>query len=1033
MEEAVKILVVDDDEVDRMAVRRAIRTAGVQVELIEVTKCGEAIAALQEQQFDCVLLDYRLPDGDGLTLVQQVRSLGMTVPLVVLTGQGDEQIAVQLMKAGASDYLSKARVSSENLSQILRQTIRVHRAERSAALANERLKESEERYRLVLEGSNEGIWDWYCVTDEVYCNDRLLEIIGVSRSQFSLSPAAFTELMHPEDLPKIREAIAAHLTRGEKCEVEFRMRHSSGEYRYCIARGKAQRDRFGCPVRMSGLLSDITDSKRSEAEIVKLNRNLQHRVSELETLLDVIPIGIAIAQDPECRHIRVNPSLAKLLELSPQTNASKSALNSEQPAYKVYSDGRELQAVELPMQSAAAKKTDVLDAELDIVVHEGGPALKVIGNAAPLFDEQGKSRGSVGVFWDITERKRVEEQERFLAEASVLLASSLEYQTTLENLAHLVVSELSDWCMIHVVEEDQSLRQVTVAHADPLKLKWAEDWQRRYPLNPNEPYGTPKVLRTGQSEFYPEIQDFLLVAAAHDAEHLQLLRQVGLKSAIYVPMKARGRTLGTITLMSAESARTYTQADLTLAEDLGRRAGLAVDNARLYREANDIGQNLRQAIIILGEQQQQLRVLQRITNLLNQRLTNLPGLLQVMVRAVCDGIGGAQFCLIGLHNSHSNQLELTATAGIGRERLLLTEFFEPEEGLLEQVFLTGKSQLLKGVRSPTPKNNLPTSIYAVAIESAQAGRLGVLAIGNWEDIDAFDVEDRNLLAAVGEQAAIAINNARMINALEEREERLAIQNETLAQKNRELELTRRQIERQNLQLIEAARLKSQFLATMSHELRTPMNSIIGFAQVLLRQRTASLRASQVDMVERILNNGKNLLVLINDILDLSKIEAGRLELKPEEFDLTALVLATVEELRPLAEQKQLPLQVHIELDNTTVVNDSTRLRQVLVNLLSNAIKFTSVGSVEIRVWEIFSMRLGISVKDTGIGIAESDIEHIFEEFRQVDQTTTRKHGGTGLGLAITKSLLQMMNGTITVESKLGQGSVFRVQLPRRVS
>jgi len=1175
MEETVKILVVDDDEVDRMAVRRALKAAGLQMELSQTDSCAGAIAALQQQQFDCVLLDYFLPDGDGLNLIQQVRSLGITVPLVVLTGQGDEQVAVELMKAGACDYISKARVSPDNLSQILRHCVRLYRAEKEVELANQRLQESEERYRLVLEGSNDGIWDWYCATDEVYCNDRLLEIIGVSRSEFSPTPAAFSELMHPEDLPKIKAAIAAHLTNGEKCEVEFRIRHAaSGEYRYCIARGKAQRDRFGCPLRMSGILSDITERKRleealrksesrfrrlaesniigvilvdlsgsileandaflqmvgytqqelrtgklqwqkmtppeyistdqqaveqlrgtgvlnsyekeyirkdgsrvpvllgaalveqmaeiaicfvldlserkqSEVEIVKLNRDLERRVSELETLLDVIPIGIAIAQDPECRYIRVNSALAKLIDISPDVNASKSAPPSEKPtSYQVYKSGIEVATEDLPMQ-AAAKGIEVLDVELDLVTHNGATISKLLGNAAPLFDEQGKCRGSIGAFLDITERKRVEEQERFLAEASAILGVSLDYQTILENLARLVVPQLADWCSIHMVEEDDSLRQVTVAHVNPSKVKWAQEFQSRYPTNPNDTFNAPQVIRTGHSELYNQVPDRLLQSIAQDAEHLELLRQVGIKSVLCVPMKARGRTLGAISFVSAESNRSYTQADLALAEDLGRRAGLAVDNARLYEQANEIGENLRQAIIILGEQQQQLRVLQRITNLLNQRLTNLPALLQVMVEAVCDGIPEAQFAVIVLHDPQSDRLELTATSGIDTENLLLTEFFNAEAGLLNRVFLTGESQLFQGARgegrgtrasvvtpSPhhliTPSSTSPASIYAVVIASAQAGRLGVLAIGNWDTADAFDVEDQNLLAAVGEQAAIAINNARLINALEEREERLAIQNKTLAQQNRQLELSRQKIEQQNLQLVEAARLKSQFLATMSHELRTPMNAVIGFAQVLLRQRTARLCASQVDMVERILNNGKNLLALINDILDLSKIEAGRLELKLEEVNFTQLVVATISELRPLAEQKQLLLKVNAELDDPKVINDSTRLRQVLVNLISNAIKFTETGSVEVRVSELSSNRVLLSVKDTGIGIAEAELEHIFEEFRQVDQTTTRKHGGTGLGLAITKSLVNMMQGIITVESKLGQGSTFCVQLPRQV-
>lgn len=242
----------------------------------------------------------------------------------------------------------------------------------------------------------------------------------------------------------------------------------------------------------------------------------------------------------------------------------------------------------------------------------------------------------------------------------------------------------------------------------------------------------------------------------------------------------------------------------------------------------------------------------------------------------------------------------------------------------------------------------------------------------------------------------------------------------------------RNIELQNLQLQEAARLKSQFLAIMSHELRSPMNAIIGFSQLLLRQPHQRLAKNQESMVERILNSGKHLLKLIEDVLDFSKLEVGQLQLQLAELNLAELVTATTEQLYSLVEQKNLALQVNLNLQNPYIVNDSDRLRQVLVNLLSNAIKFTDSGSVQVEVWELPSDRIAIAVKDTGIGIAEVDVEQIFLEFQQVNQTLTRKHGGTGLGLAIVDRLVRMMQGNISVESQLGEGATFRIELPRQV-
>lgn len=285
------------------------------------------------------------------------------------------------------------------------------------------------------------------------------------------------------------------------------------------------------------------------------------------------------------------------------------------------------------------------------------------------------------------------------------------------------------------------------------------------------------------------------------------------------------------------------------------------------------------------------------------------------------------------------------------------------------------------------------------------------------------------------RSAIKVYKAERLAEKVDRE--LREKNIILEKKNRELEQQRQYIYRQNLKLQEVSRLKSEFLAMMSHELRTPLNAIIGFSQILLRKSKGPLGESQRNMLARVLANGQNLLELINDILALSKIEAGRLDIKPTHMDLAQLVRQTSEELRSLATQKSLLLKVDIELEDSNIVNDPVRLRQILVNLLSNAIKFTSEGSVHVQVSDQTSTsgndrEIILLVADTGCGMTHDEQRHIFDPFHQADREVNRKHAGTGLGLAITHSLVQMMNGSISFESEPGTGTTFHIRLPAKI-
>jgi len=240
----------------------------------------------------------------------------------------------------------------------------------------------------------------------------------------------------------------------------------------------------------------------------------------------------------------------------------------------------------------------------------------------------------------------------------------------------------------------------------------------------------------------------------------------------------------------------------------------------------------------------------------------------------------------------------------------------------------------------------------------------------------------------------------------------------------------REIAVANKELERVSRLKSEFLANMSHELRTPLNAIIGFSEVLQDSTFGSLNDRQKRYVGNVLESGRHLLVLVNDILDISKVEAGYMELHREILDVKALLAEVTERIVSLANNKQITLQIEDRSESPLIDADRARFMQILLNLLSNAIKFTSPGGTVSVSYEVHSQFVAIAVKDTGIGIPENDQARIFDEFEQVDSSLGRTQEGTGLGLALTKRLVELHGGTISVQSAQGEGSIFTVTVPR---
>lgn len=281
--------------------------------------------------------------------------------------------------------------------------------------------------------------------------------------------------------------------------------------------------------------------------------------------------------------------------------------------------------------------------------------------------------------------------------------------------------------------------------------------------------------------------------------------------------------------------------------------------------------------------------------------------------------------------------------------------------------------------------------------------------------------------------ALLMQTLRYVVQLHQLEQRVRMANrrlrqtdQLLARQSQLLANQSQQIQRLTVQLAEVAQLKNQFLAMISHELRTPLNAIIGFSQLLCRN-TEAFSDRQRDMVRRITANANRLLNLVENILTFTKVEAGQLVVQSQSVDLRELLQAVIAEVEPTASQKGLALRLQLT-QPLQVATDPTYLQQIVFNLLTNAIKFTAAGSITVSV-EQAANQVAILIRDTGIGMQRSDLQYIFEPFRQVDQSLTRQHQGAGLGLAVTAALVNQLQGKITVNSQQGQGSEFRVELP----
>ena len=471
----------------------------------------------------------------------------------------------------------------------------------------------------------------------------------------------------------------------------------------------------------------------------------------------------------------------------------------------------------------------------------------------------------------------------------------------------------------------------------------------------------------------------------------------GTRSLLGVPMMKEDSLIGALVIWRQE-VRPFTDKQIELVKNFAAQAVIAIENTRLLTE-------LRQRTDELGRSVGELRALGEVSQAVNSTLDLETVLSTIVAKAV--QLSGTEAGAIYVFDDLQREFHLRATYGMDQE--LIGALSHQHIGFDAPIFTPGVAHG-EPVQRADLRDEASSEVGEIILRAGYRARLmaplvrgeatvGMLVVRR-KTPGAFPQNTVDLMRTFAAQSVLAIQNARLFHEIEDKGHQLEV----------------------------ASRHKSQFLANMSHELRTPLNAILGYTELILDSIYGEAPEKMRGVLERVQANGKHLLGLINDVLDLSKIEAGQLTLSLSDYSLTNLVQGVYVAVEPLAAKKNLALTTRIAPSLPAGHGDERRLAQVLLNLVGNAIKFTDKGEVAIEA-ALSNGSFRVAVRDSGPGIAPADQAKIFEEFQQVDSTSTREKGGTGLGLAISKRIVEMHGGRISVEFQLGKGSTFTIKLP----
>lgn len=698
---------------------------------------------------------------------------------------------------------------------------------------------------------------------------------------------------------------------------------------------------------------DVTRAKTAEDE-------LRRSRDQLKVMFESVADGILV-QDTSYRCVYANESGAQMCGF-PSAEAFCNASISELLARFEIQDenGQPLPPERLPARLALSGNKTPPDTVLQVKEKSTGKTTWSVVTSRPVFDPSGKPHLAVSIFRDISAKKQIEQRQKFLSEATQILSSSLDFDETLQQIARLAVPRLADWCSIDLLENNQ-LRSVAVVHQDPLKIRFAEALRVKFPPDLNSPTGSAKVIRTGESEYFAEIPDELLVRGARSEEHLALIRQLGLRSAMIVPLKAKNRVLGAITFVGAESGRKFSENELQDAEELARRAGLALEHSRLYKATQEA----------LAERDTERK---KFETLFEQS------------PAIMALVRGPDFIFEKTNTAYQELIGHRDVIGKPLVEALPEIKGTPFHDHLKRVFETGEPFHIKEARDVLQKSpgEPPTEVF-------------------------LDFTYQRVNNPSGEPYGIigtAIDVTEQVRS-------------------------RQKVEKLAADLQEAVRARDEFISICSHELKTPITSMKLQFQMASRQiERADPKVHSLESVEKRTRSANNqldrMIRLIEEMLDVSRISIGRFQMNKEVLDFYDVTRDVIERFSEQFAALGINLKFNGRPERLNVYADRYRLEQVISNLLTNAVKYGAGQPIEVKL-EADATVARLVVTDRGIGIATENLARIFDRFERA--VSASSISGLGLGLYISKQIVESHEGRIWVESEIGKGATFFVELP----